>query len=61
MWRQMHRGTDKKNLDVAADILGLSRKTLDDYYLQIRRAEQYGFDFDHHNNDKMGTLRKFVK
>lgn len=33
MWRQMHKGTDKKNLDVAADILGLSRKTLDDYYL----------------------------
>jgi len=29
----------KVNLDVAASLVGLSRKTLDDYYKYIRKAE----------------------
>ena len=29
----------KMNLDVAANMVGLSRKTLDDYYSQINKAE----------------------
>jgi len=49
------------NLDVAAEQLGISRKTLDDYSLQLRRAREYGFDFEKSRNEKMGFLRKFVK
>lgn len=51
----------KLNLDVAAKMIGISRKTLDDYFLQLRRAESFGFDFQAHQDDKMGVLRKFVK
>lgn len=42
-------------------MVGISRKTLDDYYLQLRRAEDLGFDFDANKNKKMGVLRKYVK
>ncbi|KAL4482134.1 hypothetical protein ABPG72_014947 [Tetrahymena utriculariae] len=52
---------EKVNLDVAAQIVGLSRKTLDDYYAQLRKAQKYGFDFDTNSSEKMGTLRKYVK
>lgn len=57
----MHEEGDKLNLDKAADIIGISRKTMDDYNLQMRRAEQLGFDFIKHKDSKMGVLRKFVK
>ena len=36
----------KVNLDTAADLVGMSRKTLDDYYGILRKAEAFGFDFD---------------
>lgn len=49
------------NLDVAAQLVGLSRKTLDDYYAQLRKAQQYGFDFEVNATEKMGSLRKYVK
>jgi len=32
-------------LDTAAGIIGLSRKTLDDYYGILRKAEAFGFNF----------------
>jgi len=51
----------KVNLDVAASMVGLSRKTLDDYYAQLRKAERFKFDFEKHTASKMGVLRKFVK
>ena len=68
-WRAMHEtgfrdkdgNIQKLNLDHAANYIGISRKTLDDYYLQLRRAEQLGFDFDRNKSEKMGALRKFVK
>ncbi|KAL4459498.1 hypothetical protein ABPG74_018111 [Tetrahymena malaccensis] len=68
-WRAMHEtgfrdqngNLQKLNLDHAANYIGISRKTLDDYYLQLRRAEQLGFDFERNKGEKMGTLRKFVK
>lgn len=37
--------TIKFTLDQAAAMVGLSRKTLDDYQLQIKRGQKYGFDF----------------
>jgi len=42
-------------------VIGISRKTLDDYFLQLRRADDLGFDFEANKNKKMGVLRKFVK
>lgn len=29
----------------AAQVVGLAKKTLDDYHYQIRLAKDYGFDF----------------
>ena len=48
-------------MDTAASIIGLSRKTLDDYYGILRKAEALGFNFDYSSNEKMGIIRKFVK
>lgn len=59
-WRELFTN-QKMCLDKAAEVVGISRKTLDDYNLQIKRAEQYRFDFHLHKDEKMGVLRKFVK
>ena len=48
-------------LDEAAKKVKISRKTLDDYLLQLRLAKKFGFDFDKHNNDKVGVIRSFVR
>lgn len=51
----------KVNLDVAASLVGLSRKTLDDYYKYIRKAESLKFDFNARSDEKIGVLRNFVR
>lgn len=51
----------KVNLDTAASKVGLSRKTLDDYYKYIRKAEQFNFDFKLYADEKIGVLRNFVR
>ena len=43
----------------AACIVGIPKKTLDDYAFQIRLGNQNGFDFDLHSQDKIGVLREF--
>lgn len=48
-------------LQQAADIIGLPKKTLDDYDRHIRIAETYGFDFEKYKYSGMGVLRAFVK
>lgn len=57
----IHGEIEKVNLDAAATIVGLSRKTLDDYYAQLRKAEHYGYNFEENSEEKMGSLRKYVK
>lgn len=42
-------------------MLGISKKSLDDYYYQLRLGEKYDFDFNSHMNDKVGVLRTFIK
>lgn len=42
-------------------MVGLSRKTLDDYYKYIRKAEIYNFDFKGMSEEKIGVLRNFVR
>ena len=39
--------------------MGFSKKSLDDYLLQIRYGSKFGFDFEKHSNEKIGVLRKF--
>ena len=48
-------------LESAAAQVGLSKKTLDDYYHQLKQADYYGFNFQRHIDDKIGVLRRFVK
>jgi hypothetical protein len=46
-------------LEEAADKIGVSKKTLDDYLLQIRIAKQNGFDFDKNRHQSIGVMRAF--
>jgi hypothetical protein len=48
-------------LQQAAKIVGISKKSLDDYYCQLKLAEEYGFDFERNIDEKVGLLRTFVK
>ena len=66
-WRQLYCGVHlngkfvKLSLKEAATKVGISRKSLDDYLLQIRAAKSFGFDFKEHKLDKVGVLRQFVR
>ena len=39
----------------------MKKKTLDDYFLQIKKGKNLGFELAKHLNDPIGVLRKFVK
>lgn len=58
---KLYRNLSGYTLQQAADMVGLPKKTLDDYDRHIRIAEAYGFDFDKHKHSGMGVLRSFVK
>lgn len=67
-WRKLYNGFydensmfSKYSLDEAAKIIGISKKSLDDYLLQLRLGRKYGFDFNSNKNSKVGILRSFVK
>ena len=67
-WRKLYNGfKDEKNnflkysLDNAAEKIAVSKKSLDDYLLQIRLGRKYGFDFDKNKYKKIGELREHVK
>ena len=51
----------KVNLQEAAAMIGISKKSLDDYYYQLRLGEKYGFDFRENMEQKVGFLRTFIK
>jgi len=60
-WRALKSEDGGKfNLQVSAKKLRMSKKTLDDYYLQLCRAQFLKFDFFKYKNKKMGFLRRFV-
>lgn len=69
MWRKMYNGLIREDtneylryyLKKAAEKIGISKKSLDDYLIQLRIGKMYGFDFNEHKNDKVGVLRSFVK
>lgn len=67
-WRKLYQGYKsqkgeyvKLTLEQAASKVGVSKKSLDDYYLQLRYGNKYGFNFQEHREDKIGLLRKYVK
>ena len=67
LWRLLSSGFTldgvhvKLNMQRAAQKLEISKKSLDDYLMQLRFAKKYGFDFAKHANSKIGVLRKFVR
>jgi hypothetical protein len=67
-WRKYYNGFydeegkfTKYSLDEAAKLIGISKKSLDDYLLQLRLGRKYGFDFNSNKASKVGVLRSFVK
>ena len=71
-WRRLYSGVMEKDkngksvlvtysLENAAKKVGMSKKSLDDYLLQIRYGRKFGFDFDANKNKKVGVLRAFVR
>lgn len=71
-WRRLYTGVlekDKHGRDVlieysledAASKVGISKKSLDDYLLQIRYGRKFGFDFEANKHKKVGVLRTFVR
>lgn len=68
MWRKLYNGFYNCNgeyirysLEKAAQTIKVSKKSLDDYLLQLRLGRKYGFDFNKNKNEKVGVLRLFVK
>lgn len=67
-WRSLYNGvqnakgeTIRLTLEEAALQVGISKKSLDDYLLQLRFGRKYGFNFEEHKHDKVGILRNYVK
>ena len=48
-------------LEDAASKVGISKKSLDDYLLQLRFGKKFGFEFEKNKDEKIGKLRLFVK
>ena len=48
-------------LENAAQKIGISKKSLDDYFLQLRNGQTNRFNFNEHKNDKIGILRNWNK
>lgn len=67
MWRLLYTGFHKDgvfikmSLEDAAQKVKISKKSLDDYLMQLRSAKKHGFDFDKHIHEKIGVIRSFVR
>lgn len=63
-WRSLHKtkiNGVRVSLQQAAELVGVSKKSLDDYFCQLRLGEKYGFDFYANLHEGIGALRLFVK
>ncbi|CAG9317464.1 unnamed protein product [Blepharisma stoltei] len=67
-WRKLYSGVidgkgdlKKMTLEDAARKVGIAKKSLDDYLLQLRSAKKFGFNFQEHKDDRVGILRAYVK
>eukprot|EP01022_Parablepharisma_sp_SALTPOND_P024736 TRINITY_DN553_c0_g1_i2.p1 TRINITY_DN553_c0_g1~~TRINITY_DN553_c0_g1_i2.p1 ORF type:complete len:343 (+),score=0.57 TRINITY_DN553_c0_g1_i2:637-1665(+) len=59
-WRILYT-KGKNSLEEAAMKVGTKKKTLDDYYLNIKKARLYGFDFNGHAECRIGAMYKFIR
>ena len=61
-WKSLRKHTgNKMSLVQAAEAVGLSKKTLYEYFNQIKEGKKYNFDFNKHKKDKVNVLRGYVK
>ena len=61
-WKGFRKYTDNKmSLVEAAENVGLSKKTLDEYFNQIKEGKRHNFDFNKYKKDKVNVLRGYVK
>ena len=67
-WRRLYNGCYdadfnhlRLSLEEAADQVGISKKSLDDYLSQLRSARVCGYDFNKHSGQRVGHLRRYVK
>jgi hypothetical protein len=42
-------------------IVGIPKKSLDDYFLLLRQGEITGYEFENNRHSKMGELRAYLK
>ena len=67
LWRLLYTGFQHKgvfvkmSLEDAAKKVKISKKSLDDYLMQLRQAKKFGFDFESHAHQKVGVIRAFVR
>ena len=68
VWRSLYNGIfDKegqfvrRRLEDSARLVGISKKSLDEYLSMLRRGRRYGFDFNLNKDKKIGVLRAFVR
>lgn len=59
-WRKLYE-SKILNLTKAAKFTGISKKSLDDYFLVLRIGQILGFDYESNLNHKMGDLRAFIR
>ena len=67
-WRKLYTGFinekneyEKYGCNEAAKKIGVSKKSLDVYLLQLRLGKKYGFDFQEYQEHKIGVLRQFIQ
>jgi len=68
-WRRLYTGVNdpttgqivKMSLEESAQRVGIAKKSLDDYLLQIRFGKKHGFNFNDQYGERVGVLRTFVK
>lgn len=68
LWRKLYTGFPDENgklqkysLESAAEVIGISKKSLDDYLLQLRYGRKYCYNFNENKDCNVGHLRKFVR
>jgi hypothetical protein len=60
IWRGLYE-SKRCNLTNAAKVVGISKKSLDDYFLVLRVGEILGYDFQNNLRNMMGDLRNFIR
>ena len=60
-WREIctQESVPRITLKQGALVVGVAKKSLDDYLLQLRLGYKYGFDFAKHRDSKIGVLRNY--